>query len=162
MQLAGFENERKEEPCQAPQVEHSQQKVRLCMWAAHNMAQLTWLVTGCSSGFGENFVYEIIARGDRVVATARMAKERLGPLRAAGAFVLDLDLTWPQQQIDGAIRQAIDVYGSIDVLVNNAGYVEMGLVEEIRYVEPTLAGRRFIQGDLARSLVHLYLVKRGF
>ena len=76
-----------------------------------------------------------------MVATARRAKERLGHLRAAGAAILDLDLTWPQQQIDDTIRQAIDVYGGIDVLVNNAGYVELGLVEEIRYVKPSLSSR---------------------
>ena len=99
------------------------------------MVQLTWLVTGCSSGLGEELVYEIIVRGDRVVATARRAKERLGKLEAAGAFVLDLNITWPQQQIDDTIRQAIDVYGRIDVLVNNAGYLEAGLVEEVRYVD---------------------------
>ena len=96
------------------------------------MVQLTWLITGCSSGFGEKFVYEILARGDRVIATARRANERLEHLKAAGAFVLDLDVTWPQPQIDDTIRQATDVYSGIDVLVNNAGYVEVGLAEEIR------------------------------
>ena len=126
------------------------------------MVQLIWLVTGCSSGLGEEFVYEIIACGDRVVATARRAKERLGKLEAAGAFVLDLDVTWPQQQIDDTIRQAIDVYGRIDVLVNNAGYLEAGLVEEVRYVESSLASRWFTHEDLARLQPGLYLVKRGF
>ena len=126
------------------------------------MVQLTWLVTGCSSGFGEKFVTEIIARGDRVVATARRAKERLGHLKAAGASVLDLDLTWPQQQIDDTIRQAIDIYSGIDVLVNNAGYVEAGLVEEVRYVESSMASRWFTHGHLARLLVGLHSVKKGF
>ena len=82
---------------------------------------------------------EIVARGDRVIATARRAKERLGHLQAAGAFILDLDLTWPQRQIDDTIRRAINAYDGIDVLVNNAGYVEVGLVEEIRYVESSMA-----------------------
>ena len=96
------------------------------------MPQLNWLVTGCSSGFGEAFVYEIIARGDRVVATARRAKERLQHLEAAGAFILELDVAWPQQRLDDTIQQAIEVYGGIDVLVNNAGYVEAGLLEDVR------------------------------
>lgn len=96
------------------------------------MPQLTWLVTGCSSGIGEAFVYEIIARGDRVIATARRAKERLQDLEAAGAFILELDVTWPQQRLDDTVQQAIQVYGGIDVLVNNAGYVEAGLLEDVR------------------------------
>lgn len=100
------------------------------------MAQLTWLVTGCSSGFGEIFVHQILARGDRVVATARRGKERLDLLRAAGAFILDLDVTWPQQDIDNIIKEAIEAYGSVDVLINNAGYLEAGLVEDVRYVAP--------------------------
>lgn len=96
------------------------------------MPQLTWLVTGCSSGIGEAFVHEIIARGDRVIATARRAKERLQDLEAAGAFILELDVTWPQQRLDDTIQQAIQAYGGIDVLVNNAGYVEAGLLEDVR------------------------------
>lgn len=64
------------------------------------MTQLTWLITECSSGLGERFVYEIIAREDRVVATARRATERLQQLGVAGAYILDLDVTWPRQQID--------------------------------------------------------------
>ena len=35
------------------------------------MTQLTWLITGCSSGFGEALVLEAVKRGDRVIATAR-------------------------------------------------------------------------------------------
>ena len=85
------------------------------------MTQLRWLITECSSGLGERFVYEIIAREDRVVATARRATERLQHLGAAGAYILDLDVTWPQQQMDQSIRQGIEAYGGIDVLINNAG-----------------------------------------
>ena len=122
------------QPCHPPDTNIRRAVLSVYVWPGHTMVQLTWLVTGCSSGFGEKLVHEIIARGDRVIATARRARERLEHLKAAGAFILDLDLTWPQQGIDDAIRQAIDAYGGINVLVNNAGYLEAGLVEDVRYV----------------------------
>lgn len=65
----------------------------------------------------------------------------LGHMEVVGAFVLDLDLTWPQTQIDDTIRQAMDVYDGIDVLVNNAGYAGLGLVERIRSVGSSIARR---------------------
>ena len=97
------------------------------------MPQLTWLVTGCSSGFGENFVHAILARGDRVIATARNAAERLQPAKDNGAAILDLDITAPQAVLDAKVKEAVGIYGGLDVLVNNAGYIEGSLVEEARY-----------------------------
>jgi NADP-dependent 3-hydroxy acid dehydrogenase YdfG len=60
--------------------------------------QLVWLVTGTSSGFGTQFVHSIIARGDRVIATAR-ALDKIKHLEAAGANVLRLDLTDSEEEI---------------------------------------------------------------
>lgn len=99
------------------------------------MPQLTWLITGCSSGLGEQFVHSLLERGDRVIATARNGASRLSSLKDAGAATLDLDVTAPQETIDATIQMAIGVYGGIDVLVNNAGYIEAGTVEEIRQVD---------------------------
>jgi len=96
------------------------------------MPQLTWLVTGCSSGIGENFVHAIIACGDRVIATARNATTRLQYAKDAGAAILDLDITAPQAELDTKVKEAIGIYGTLDVLVNNAGYIEASLVEEAR------------------------------
>lgn len=98
------------------------------------MPQLTWLVTGCSSGFGEHFTYSILARGDHVIATARGAAGRLQHLKDAGATILELDVTAPQSELDIIVEDALKFYGGIDVLVNNAGYLEAGLVEDVRYV----------------------------
>lgn len=99
------------------------------------MPQLTWLITGCTSGLGELFVRSILARGDRAIATARNnGTERLASLKEAGAAVLDLDVTAPQTEIDGRIAEALGIYEGIDVLVNNAGYIEGGMVEEIRWI----------------------------
>jgi len=96
------------------------------------MPQLTWLVTGCSSGIELKFVQAFIIRGDRVIATARNAAERLQHAKGPGAATLDLDITAPQAEIDAKVIEAIGIYGSLDVLVNNAGYIEASLVEEAR------------------------------
>ncbi|KAH9210448.1 oxidoreductase,short chain dehydrogenase-like protein [Leptodontidium sp. 2 PMI_412] len=93
------------------------------------MSPSVWLVTGCSSGFGSAFVHEILSRGDKVIATGRNASTKLAHLGDTGAAILDLDVTAPQEEIDEKIKQAIAVYGQIDVLVNNAGYVQLGFVE---------------------------------
>lgn len=97
------------------------------------MAPLTWLVTGCSSGFGEQFVHSIIARGDRVIATGRNASSKLQHLSGTGAHVLDLDVTASQAELNEKVSEALKVYGGIDLLVNNAGYIESGFVEELTY-----------------------------
>lgn len=97
------------------------------------MPQLTWLVTGCSAGFGEIFVSAIAARGDRVIATARNASD-ISHLKSADVAILDLDQTANQDGIDKKMRTALEAFGGIDVLVNNAGYVEGGLFEELSYV----------------------------
>lgn len=95
------------------------------------MTKQTWLITGCSSGFGELFVRQLTAQGDQVVATGRNAETRLAHLRETGATILDLDVTAPQAEIEKKFKEAWDAYGTIDVLVNNAGYIQCGALEEI-------------------------------
>ncbi|KAH8886425.1 NAD(P)-binding protein, partial [Thozetella sp. PMI_491] len=96
------------------------------------MAKLVWLVTGCSSGFGEILVQHILARGDYAIATARRL-ESIKHLEEAGAKILQLDVTADQSALDGVATEAISLYGKIDVLVNNAGYVLAGAWEDIQY-----------------------------
>ncbi|KAH7389144.1 hypothetical protein BKA64DRAFT_130702 [Cadophora sp. MPI-SDFR-AT-0126] len=96
------------------------------------MVPLTWFITGCSSGFGEQFVHSILARGDKIIATARKL-DSITHLREAGAAVLQLDITDDQESIDALIEKALKIYGSIDVLVNNAAYISVGTWEELGY-----------------------------
>lgn len=96
-----------------------------------NMAPIVWLVTGTSSGFGSAFVDSILAKGDKVIATARGDVSRLDALKKKGAATLSLDVTEPQQTIDEIVDQAIKIYGQIDVLVNNAGYIQGAVMEEL-------------------------------
>jgi NADP-dependent 3-hydroxy acid dehydrogenase YdfG len=97
------------------------------------MPQLVWFITGCSSGFGAEFVRQVLSRGDKVIATARDIT-KIEALASQGAAVLELDVTHSQHAIEQIIAQAITVYGRIDVLVNNAGYVAAGSWEDLRYV----------------------------
>jgi NAD(P)-dependent dehydrogenase (short-subunit alcohol dehydrogenase family) len=90
-----------------------------------------WLITGCSSGLGHALAGAVLHRGHRVVLTAR----NTAPMQAlANAFpgtalVCALDITKPQQ-IASVVSQAEFHFGSIDVLVNNAGVGYLAPVEE--------------------------------
>ena len=68
-----------------------------------------------------------------MIATARNATERLQYAKDAGAAILDLDITAPRGELDAKTKEAIGICGTLDVLVNNAGYIEASLVEEARY-----------------------------
>ncbi len=92
----------------------------------------TWFVTGSSRGFGYEWADAALSRGDRVAATARDL-ERLGPLvqRYHDAVLpLRLEVT-DRDAVFAAVQQAADHFGSVDVLVNNAGYGHFGMVEEL-------------------------------
>lgn len=91
-----------------------------------------WLVTGCSSGFGEHFVHSILARGDKVIATGRNADVRLAHLKQTSAAILDLDVSKPQREVEEVVETALGIYGKIDVVVNNAGYIENNFFEKLR------------------------------
>jgi NAD(P)-dependent dehydrogenase (short-subunit alcohol dehydrogenase family) len=95
------------------------------------MSPQVWLITGTSSGFGLEFVKEVIARGDKVIATARNA-EQISHMRDIGAATLQLDVTASQDELNRKAEEAISIYGRVDILVNNAGYTQFGILEEIR------------------------------
>lgn len=90
-----------------------------------------WFVTGCSSGFGREFVRAALAHGFRVAATARDPKtlDDLVAGRGDQAIALALDVT-DAAQIKRAVSAAESAFGRIDVLVNNAGYGYLAAVEE--------------------------------
>jgi NAD(P)-dependent dehydrogenase (short-subunit alcohol dehydrogenase family) len=84
------------------------------------------LITGAASGFGRAIAGAAIERGDRVVATARKV-EQLADLQAAHATALDVT---DAAQREAVVAEAIERFGRIDVLVNNAGRTQVGAVEE--------------------------------
>ncbi|KAI0045390.1 short chain dehydrogenase [Auriscalpium vulgare] len=93
--------------------------------------QLVWLITGCSSGIGRDLTLAALKRGDKVIATGRTRSlARLDDLKAAGADVLELDVTAPLDTLHEVAKKAIALHGHVDVLVNNAGYALVGAIEE--------------------------------
>jgi NAD(P)-dependent dehydrogenase (short-subunit alcohol dehydrogenase family) len=94
-----------------------------------NTDKPVWLITGCSTGFGRELATQTLARGFRVVVTARKP-EQVEALASMGeALVLKLDVT-KQSEINAAIKAAEKKFGGIDVLVNNAGIGYFAAVEE--------------------------------
>jgi NAD(P)-dependent dehydrogenase (short-subunit alcohol dehydrogenase family) len=94
------------------------------------MAPRVWFITGCSSGFGEQLALEALSRGDNVIATARNPS-KLDLLKRAGAKVMALDVTAPLKELQASATEAYRFYNRIDVLVNNAGYIMQGSLEEL-------------------------------
>jgi len=90
-----------------------------------------WLITGCSSGFGRRLVISALARGDRVIATARAVDDIKIP-SSPNLNVLQLDVTADFEVIKAKLDQAAEIWGHIDVLVNNAGAGYLGMLEEGR------------------------------
>ncbi|KAL6405505.1 retinol dehydrogenase [Ilyonectria robusta] len=96
------------------------------------MAPLVWLITGSSTGFGAEFVKALLAAGDKVIATARNPSS-IEHFQKAGASVLKLDLTASQSDFEKLAETAIGIHGSVDVVVNNAGYPHFSTIEDDRY-----------------------------
>jgi NAD(P)-dependent dehydrogenase (short-subunit alcohol dehydrogenase family) len=91
----------------------------------------TWLITGASRGFGLAIAIEALARGDQVVATARSAQRVRDAIPDGGDRLLavEADVT-NRSAVDAAVAAAVDRFGRIDVLVNNAGHGMHGAIEE--------------------------------
>ena len=89
----------------------------------------TTLVTGASSGIGEETVKGLLAAGHIVYAGARRV-DRMQPLAEAGAHLLTLDVT-DDASMTVAVESILQETGRIDVLVNNAGYGSYGALEEV-------------------------------
>ncbi|WP_426960233.1 oxidoreductase [Muricoccus radiodurans] len=90
----------------------------------------TWFITGASRGFGALVTERALAQGDAVVATARNPRaitERFGAY--PNLLPVALDVTEEAQAV-AAVRAALERFGRIDVLLNNAGFGLMGAVEE--------------------------------
>ena len=90
-----------------------------------------WLITGATRGMGAEFAKAALAAGHRVVATGRKTEavtKALGTSEHLLAVALDVTR---EDQIRSAVKAAIDRFGRIDVLVNNAGNFYAGFFEEL-------------------------------
>jgi len=89
-----------------------------------------WMITGASRGMGAEITAAALAQGDAVVATARNSSAVTNALGSQpGLLAVDLDVT-SEPAAQQAVKLAMEHFGRIDVLVNNAGYGLAGAVEE--------------------------------
>lgn len=88
-----------------------------------------WFITAASSGFGKYMALEALSRDHKVIASAR-STAKIADLQEKGADVLTLDVTSPLPDIERVAKEANAKYGYINHLVNAAGYVLVGAVEE--------------------------------
>ncbi len=91
-----------------------------------------WFITGSSRGFGRALVEAVLVAGDKVVATARKPEDLADLSESYGDQVraVKLDVTSPAE-VARAVAAALDAFGHIDVVVNNAGYGFFGAFEEM-------------------------------
>src|ERR1700676_1814893 len=90
-----------------------------------------WLITGSSRGLGRALAEAVLATGDRLVATARnpaqladLVERYPDRIRAVALNVTD------DREADDAVQSAVDAFGRVDVLVNNAGYGDVNSIED--------------------------------
>jgi len=96
----------------------------------------TWLITGASRGFGRRLAEAVLEGGEQVVATARRPEQLADLVGRFGALVRTaaLDVT-DADAARAAVAAAVDAFGHLDVVVNNAGYANSGPIEEMAEVD---------------------------
>lgn len=97
----------------------------------------TWFVTGASRGLGLELVTQLLASGANVTATTRSAERlvaALGDADTTRLLALEVDLA-DERQVSDAVSQTLERFGSLDVVVNNAGYGHLAAIEEVTDAE---------------------------
>ncbi|MBO9546347.1 oxidoreductase [Caulobacter sp.] len=107
----------------------------------------TWFITGVSAGLGRQIALAAMARGDTVIGTVRKP-EAATAFEALGGRAVILDVT-DETAVKAAVAKAKSVTGTIDVLVNNAGYGLVGAVEEASLDEVRAQFETNVFGPLA-------------
>lgn len=96
----------------------------------------TWFITGTSRGFGREWAIAALERGDRVAATAREVSTLDDLVQRFGDAVLPIQLDVTDREADrAAVARAHEHFGRLDVVVNNAGYGQFGMIEELSEAE---------------------------
>jgi NAD(P)-dependent dehydrogenase (short-subunit alcohol dehydrogenase family) len=100
------------------------------------MTVKTWFITGASRGFGREWAIAALERGDSVAATARDTSNLDDLVERFGDAVLPLmlDVT-DRDAVFDTVAQAHERFGRLDIIVNNAGYGQFGMVEELSEAE---------------------------
>jgi NAD(P)-dependent dehydrogenase (short-subunit alcohol dehydrogenase family) len=91
-----------------------------------------WFITGASKGFGREWADAALARGDKVAATARNLETLEALVDEYGDAVVPIQLDVTDREADfEAVKKAAASLGTLDVVVNNAGYGHFGAIEEL-------------------------------
>jgi NAD(P)-dependent dehydrogenase (short-subunit alcohol dehydrogenase family) len=91
----------------------------------------TWFVTGASKGFGLSLVRQLLERGENVAATSRNMDDLEENVGVSDRFLgLAVDLK-NEASVSSAIKQTVEKFGRVDVVVNNAGFGLLGSLEEL-------------------------------
>ncbi|MDR6193763.1 SDR family oxidoreductase [Siphonobacter sp. SORGH_AS_0500] len=94
-----------------------------------------WFVTGASKGLGLSLVKKLLAQGYAVAATSRNKKSLQEAVSETDQFLaLEMDLS-SEASVQQAVNQTLEKFGRIDVVVNNAGYGQIGSLEELSDTE---------------------------
>ena len=94
-----------------------------------------WFVTGASKGLGLTLVKTLLQEGHRVAATSRTVEALTREINMTSTFLpLHADVA-DEKSVRLAIAKTIDTFGGIDVVVNNAGYGQLGTIEETTDME---------------------------
>lgn len=98
--------------------------------------QKTWFITGASRGFGFEIAKAALKAGDRVVGTIRKERDALYAAldNHQNLFVVEMDVT-KETEVNEAVQRAVDKFGKLDIILNNAGYGIVGAIEEISDAE---------------------------
>ncbi|MBD2754296.1 SDR family oxidoreductase [Spirosoma validum] len=100
------------------------------------MKTQVWFVTGASQGLGLTLVKKLVSAGYKVAATSRNGNELSQAVNAGSDVFLPLTMNLTDEvSVGQAIRQTIEHFGRIDVVVNNAGYGLVGALEELSDAE---------------------------
>ncbi|WP_111670184.1 SDR family NAD(P)-dependent oxidoreductase [Algoriphagus litoralis] len=91
-----------------------------------------WFVTGASKGLGLALVKRVLSEGDQVVATSRNLADLKKTIseETADFLPLEMDLV-DENSVALAIAKSMEKFGRLDVVVNNAGYGQLGTIEEL-------------------------------
>lgn len=115
-----------------------------------------WLITGASSGIGLQIAKAALAAGNNVVATGRDVSKVTKAINGStnSLLVVKMDVTNPKE-ISIGINSAIEKFGTIDVLVNNAGNFYAGFFEELSptQIERQIAINLFGPMNVTRSVL---------
>lgn len=124
-------------------------------WKGIMTNKKTWLITGAGRGMGVEFAKAALAAGHNVVATGRDPEAVAKAVGEAGDLLaVKLDVT-SREDAEATVKAAVERFGRIDVLVNNAAIFEAGFFEELtpEQIERTLAANLVGQMHVTRAVL---------